>query len=540
MKLSQFVLTVREDGVCSSLGGLVEWDPQWRSRDLFAGYEPAEGGKLRKLTRAERLASLVCETNIEFILGKPGGGKSMYSTKMVVDELLHSHRPIVTNLALNLVQLQEYLFTLGRFDICVSDRVRILEHEEVFRFYLIRGRELELTMPEAADGLIDFKPSQEHPEAAGGVFYVIDEAHNYFPTKAKIDEDSPMFKWASQHRKLKDYCYFVTQSVENVHVKVRRLGQLYNYIRNLRKETFRGFRRGDGFQRLGFLSIPTGKRDEDFAIVNEKFSLDVKGLASCYFTAGGVGVSGAGVADGGFKKKGFHYKWLYVIAAAAVVGLVSLFFIVPMLGAKAGEKVIKDAVGVDDQAPASAPGVVAAAREAVRGVTGLPAVPVAPVASPVVQASGNASESPLHVQGVVYRRGAVNVILSDGRTLIESDPELEKIDRNGAVVSGRKLYMSRPIYREPPPPPADTPLPSRRRDIEEEPEPAEEDPEPAEVATTGRIGEPMRPGTFAPSLRSSSSSEGRQKAKELARTGRPVASRPGVMSVEEFQRQAGR
>lgn len=496
MSLREFVLSRRSDGTCSAFGGLVEFDPDWRARDLFAGYEPAQAGKVRKLTRAERLASLVCETNIEFILGKPGGGKSMFATKAVVDELLHSHRPIVTNLALNLVLLQEYVFSLGRFDIDVSSRVRLLEHEEVFRFYLIRGKTLELPAPSTSDGLIDFRPSQEDAEAAGGVFYVIDEAHNYFPTKAKIEEDSPMFKWASQHRKLKDYCYFVTQSVENVHVKVRRLAQLYNYIRNLRKETFRGFRRGDGFQRLAFLSIPTGKRDEDFAITNQKFALDVKGLASCYFTAGGVGVSGSGVADGGFKKKGMHYKWLYVGAGLAVVAVVCVFLLLPLMGAKLGAKVVESATGRDVTAPA-APSPAPALSAAV--VQASPRA-IAPVVSnpPPVLAQAAPAADPVRVVGVVRTDSVVNVILSDGRTLIESDPELGHLSRNGVMVEGRKLFFVRPVDRPAPAPvvaekPATPPPPP-------DPEPLS-DPEPVTASTwsTGRPGEGMRPGTFAPS-----------------------------------------
>lgn len=529
MSIMEFILS-RRNGVYQFAGGAIEWDPEWRSRDLFAGYEPCEATrKLRKLTRAERLASLVCETNIEFILGKPGGGKSMYATKMVVDELLYSHRPIITNLALNLVQLQEYLFSLGRFDVDVASRVRLLEHEEVYRFYLIRGKEFELPAPTAADGLIDWRPSQEHPEAAGGVLYVIDEAHNYFPTKAKIEEDSPMFKWASQHRKLKDYCYFVTQSVENVHVKVRRLAQLYNYIRNLRKETFRGFRRGDGFQRLGFLSIPTGKKDEDFAIANQKFALDVKGLASCYFTAGGVGVSGAGVADGGFKKKGFHYRWLYVIAAVAVLALVSLFFLLPAAGAKAGEAVIKDATGFDQAAPSSGSAPVSASS-ALSRVASLASPP-----APATPATTAVAEAPaVEVVGLVYRGGQVNVILSDGRTLIESDRELERVDRNGVFVSGRKLYLTRPIYRPAPPalPPAPV-LPSPEP-IQQPPEP-EPDPEPV-VHSSSRPGEPMRPGSFAPSTQLGRSSAARVAE---ARASAAARSRPaGVMSLQQFEAQA--
>ena len=40
MRMVSLLYSVREDGVRSAFGGLVEWDPDWRSRDLFSGYEP--------------------------------------------------------------------------------------------------------------------------------------------------------------------------------------------------------------------------------------------------------------------------------------------------------------------------------------------------------------------------------------------------------------------------------------------------------------------------------------------------------------------
>lgn len=468
MSLSEFLITRHETGTYQMFGGRWEWDPDWRSRDLFAGYEPAESGQIRKLTRAERLASLVCETNIEFILGKPGGGKSMYATKTLLDELLHSHRPIVTNLAVNLTALQEYVFSLGRFDIHVRDRIRLLDHEEVFRFFLIRGQSLELPMPKTADGVIDWKLSQEDEEAAGGVFYIIDEAHNYFPTKAPIAEDSPMFKWASQHRKLKDYCYFVTQSVENMHVKVRRLGQLYNYIRNLRKETFRGFRRGDGFQRCGYLSIPTGRRDEDYAIVNEKFRLDVKGLASCYHTAGGVGVSGAGVADGGFQKKGLHMRWLYAFAGGAVLLIIGLFLLLPWLGGKAGGAVVEHAVGSGHKAePSVAPAVGLASAPALAASMLAPAPAHAPaVAAPVAPLPSFApAYGEVYPVGYVVRGRKVTVQMSDGTTRTDRDAEVSAVERNSVTIDGRKLFF-RAAPRLPASAPATAPLVPRAPDPE--------------------------------------------------------------------------
>ncbi|MFA6961258.1 MAG: zonular occludens toxin domain-containing protein [Opitutaceae bacterium] len=411
--------------------GLFFYDPLWRIRKTFAEFEPVSLAD-RELTEAERKAFKARETNIEFIVGKPGGGKSMTATKMVIEELLHGDRPIVTNLALNISRLQEYIHELGG-KACVADRVRLLTHEEVFTFFCIRGYSVVLVPPSRAEDLFDYSESQNNPESAGGVFYVIDECHNYFSTKSKIDEDSPVFKWASQHRKLKDYCYFVTQSIENTHAKIRRLAQQFNYIRNLRKETFRGFRRGDGFERTVYLHIPTST--SSIPIDQKPFKLDCAGLASCYFTAGGVGVNPSGNADGGFQRKGLHMRWIWVAFFVAVLGGVSLIFVIPWLLGKGAKKMLER----------DGPAVVANAKID-------PKIdPPRPVASksrssvderPSVGLAGSVNpDVPVYATGYVLARGLINVCMSDGTIRTERDTELQRVERNSITLSGVKIFF---------------------------------------------------------------------------------------------------
>lgn len=306
-------------GTVELFDGLVSYDRHWRERSLLKEFEAEFVGK--KLTKAQIAALQQVDTSIEFICGKPGGGKSMYATKLIIDELIHGTRPIVTNLALNLSRLQEYLDECGH-RIHVTDRVRILEKEEITEFYLRRGQ-LTLKLPPPGERFMDWTPSQNDAQSAGGVMYVIDECHNYLHPYAfgnvKLTPEHPLMQYATQHRKLKDTCFLVTQSVENVHVQIRRLGQQFSYIRNLRKETFRGFRRGEGFSRTVYLVPPTS--DAAVPIDSSDFRLDVRGLASCYFTAGGVGIAAAGTGDGGAKKKGLNLKWIYGFGLAALLVL---------------------------------------------------------------------------------------------------------------------------------------------------------------------------------------------------------------------------
>jgi len=409
--------------------GLIPYDPDWRNAPVFSEFEPASL-RDRPLTEAEKAALVACETAIEFIVGKPGGGKSMTATKLLIEELTKGKRMIVTNLALNLSRLQEYAHELG-FTCNVLNRVRILTHEEVFHFYCYRGHHTVIKEPETPDDLFDFSQSQESPESAAGVFYVIDEVHNYFSTDRKVDASSPVFKWASQHRKLKDLCYLVTQSIENVHAKIRRLGQQFNYIRNLRKETFRGFRRGDGFMRTVYLQIPTS--ESAVCIHQEEMKLDTKGLASCYFTAGGVGVKAFGVADGGHQKKGMSMKWLWVALVVLVLGGVTLIFAIPYMAARAGGALVKSDKSVAPQPnqtpqpspPATTPRPVSVASP--------PSAPAPPTLQP-------------YPTGYILGRGLVNVTMSDGTTRTETDKELTRVERNSIVLGREKLFF-RPAPR---------------------------------------------------------------------------------------------
>ena len=133
----------------------VSYDPNWRQRSVLAQFEPSEYG--RKLSPAEEAARRAVDTAIEFICGKPGGGKSMYATKLIIDELTKGHRPIVTNLALNLARLQEYLDELG-VKVHVIDRVRLLEKEQITEFYRYRGVDLVLDLPDEGARFMDWTP----------------------------------------------------------------------------------------------------------------------------------------------------------------------------------------------------------------------------------------------------------------------------------------------------------------------------------------------------------------------------------------------
>ena len=47
--------------------------------------------------------------SIHFVSGKPGGGKTLYGLKLIVEELVLGKREIFTNVPLNLPELNAYV-----------------------------------------------------------------------------------------------------------------------------------------------------------------------------------------------------------------------------------------------------------------------------------------------------------------------------------------------------------------------------------------------------------------------------------------------
>jgi len=73
----------------------------------------------------------------------------------------------------------------------------------------------------------------------------------------------------------------------------------------------------------------------------------------------------------------------------------------------------------------------------------LPTLPVALAPGAKVKAP-----EPVRVSGYVVLGRRVNVVLSDGRTLTELDPELKKIHRNAVFVGEEKFFMKQPKDKE--------------------------------------------------------------------------------------------
>lgn len=278
--------------------------------------------------------------SIHFVSGKPGGGKTLYGVKLILDELVHGHRLIVTNVPLNMSRLNEYLQThyekaYGALKLAVSvstgelgypvgeyerqciaeetrhitNRILIIGDDDMARFFTFRGHGVRLESVSNEDWRKGVRPDFSKVKD-GGIFYVLDEIHIAFNSRAWALTGNEVLYYLSQHRKLGDDVVCITQSVANVDKQFRSVAQDYTYIRNLSKQRAGLFKLPYAFLRSTYAQPAT---DNAKAMETGMFRLDVTGLASCYDTAQGVGIHGRAGADTAHKRKGIHWLWAVVI-----------------------------------------------------------------------------------------------------------------------------------------------------------------------------------------------------------------------------------
>lgn len=362
---------------------------------------------------------------IHVILGKPGSGKSLYATQRLILELVEGQRNVVTNLPLRVGRLNEYLqekYPLA--DTRIVDRLRILTDDEMREFWKFRG------------------PADDKGER--GVAYFLDEAHIAFNAREWATLGRGALHYLSQHRKLGDIVWPITQAPGNLDKQFRSVAEDFTVLRNEYTAKYGPFRGRGRFVRKTYLSEPTPK-SEPFETAT--FSLDVAGVASCYDTAKGIGVHGS-KADMGRRAKGIPILW--VIPAG--IALASLCGIIPWLLGKGAQSWLAGDAPPSSDEPAT-----------IDGMTAVTSSPGRSSASDSQHSGGQSMrglewvpwdrpERPIWVSGVIHRPPAGYVVyLTDGRVLIGGDPHLEKVDRRGVVYDGRRIYM-RPIESLPVPP----------------------------------------------------------------------------------------
>lgn len=361
--------------------------------------------------------------SVHFISGKPGGGKSLYAVKLIIEELLHGNRTVITNVPLILGKLNEYLqHNYPNHNIDLHTRVRLLSDEEAGKFWTIR--------PEGSKGAAVLSKEQwqqgERPDYAGvtdgGVLYAIDEVHNYFNARHWMETGRDVLFYLSQHRKLGDTVVCITQHIGNVDKQFRSVAQDYTYLRNMRKQKVGMFKLPGIFVRRTY---PEPATPTSVASETGTFRLDVSGIASCYDTAQGVSIHGRH-ADKREENKGIH--WL-----VPVVGVPLVLFAIYHYGPKAITGFFSKAKAQTQTVAQSTvvPPMAVAKSNSYHVVT----------APPLEQPKTNSI--PVYCTGITRLKNRWMVWLSDGRMYEEGDLGLEQISKHGVQVEG-KFYANHP------------------------------------------------------------------------------------------------
>lgn len=354
---------------------------------------------------------------VNFISGKPGGGKSLYAMRLLLAELRLSKRKIVTNLCVRFEALNEYLGKQGidLGETHIRERVQVISEEQLPEFYRYRGAG---PLPGAmVDG--EFKTDYSGITDAG-VLYVIDEVHIAFNSRRWANTGRGVIYYLSQHRKLGDDVILVTQHVNNVDKQMRSMAQDYTYIRNLRKEKAGVFKLPGVFIRQTFLQ-PASEHAR--ATETGSFTLDVKGVAACYDTAAGVGIHGR-AADTLVKARGVHWLVFPVVLIALVFALAHY---TPALA----DWLITPR-GLPSQARVKASGAAPVPSQV---LVAAPASPnVAPSAAPVrwVQSTNTFMAGFYKLPGEL----GWTVLLTDGRQYSEGDGRLQLLTQGACVIDG--------------------------------------------------------------------------------------------------------
>lgn len=382
--------------------------------------------------------------SIYFITGKPRAGKSLYSVALLVRELVHGTRPVVTNLALDLGALNEYLQReYPSKSVDLHRRVRILTDEETRSFWLYgpSGPPLQdLSNEQWKRGeILDFSPIIA--QAPDGIFYAIDEIHTVLNARNWMNKGLSCTYWASQHAKMSQDVLAITQVISNVDKQFRELSQNYTVVKNLAKQRLGIFKMPGIFVRQTFSQVPNGNSTAE---ETGTFRLDTRGLASCYFTAKGVGIHGSLNADKNEKRRGLPMWWI-------AVGLAVILFAIlraPTLLASFFNRTNKPAVvapAVPVQVPQGAPTrtihepkTPANFRSKNSQITEENAKTALPPEEP----------EPVYMSCLVNTGTSYIVGLSDGRTF--SQDEVTAIGKEGCIIKGvtYKFRDGRYIPRE--------------------------------------------------------------------------------------------
>lgn len=347
--------------------------------------------------------------SIHIVLGKPGSGKSYYATKrVIIRELREGRRNIVTNVPLRPDILNAFLQRVyPKEDLNMTGRLRMLSDSELRYFWKFRspsdvgppeleelergvhaepeilpsGKKRDVPLSDDYRKLLTRKLNEwaktpTHSDNGVGVLYVLDEAHIAFNARAWAScADAALF-YLSQHRKLGDQVWPITQAPGNLDKQFRSVAEDFTVLRNEYQAKYGIFKGRGRFTWKTFASEPSGAKT-DGAFLSGDFEIEPNGAASCYDTAKGIGVHGS-KADIGKRAKGINILW----AIPMMIGVASLCGLVPWLMGKGAGSFLTS--GTKKEMAEKSGGLVPSALPSQQSVPSTQAAAVAPIEFAVV------------------------------------------------------------------------------------------------------------------------------------------------------------
>src|SRR5579859_2884107 len=183
--------------------------------------------------------------DITILTAHIGGGKSLYATRQICEELRRSERMIVTNVPIFLEDAPEGYITLGEWchkyverPVDLKKRFRLLTDEEVWEFWrYLPGRKLDEVERSMPKGEVEKVPDLASRQGDGGCLYAIDEAHLRFGARDWQRTGTAIQFYMSQLRKLNDDIYLISQNPGKLDKNFRRDATEWIVMQNMAKKS---------------------------------------------------------------------------------------------------------------------------------------------------------------------------------------------------------------------------------------------------------------------------------------------------------------
>jgi len=347
------------------------------------------------------------------VFGLPGDGKSYYMMTVIERVLRDTNLTIITNIQCFPEEIANSLHEKYGNSFNVHSRFRFLTAAETLRFWRYRnGYNLPVI------GNADDKDAETDwaklPEGFEGVYYLIDEVHVHFNARRWAKTGTDALNYISQHRKLGDNVYLISQRPKQVDSQMRGLCGTYIQMRNLGHRQLKWMGVSWTFSRsLHARAYPEeckGPTSEDLLMWTESFKVDPKYYGAWYNTAAGVGIKGNAADTKQHKPKGVPFAVLLTVFAL----LVCAAFTIPYFMRKATAASLNK---LDSYADLASPEIKTAPSAQVQHAP--------PVEPKELHGATTSTNAPLEVSNIksfhVGRTGFVTIRLKDNSTITSAD-----------------------------------------------------------------------------------------------------------------------